>query len=161
METILPAVIEETRPRRKWTDLLWLGGAVAFLLTLLISFEIWSPSRGSAPHDIVSKVPLGIHVSELDPYLIRGHGSTGVVTEWTEKTTESYTGRVPMKNTKYGKFKTRGLGNYDTWKKTIDRQDRFTGEITFTHESFWSTDVNSFYFKDGVLVDKDWGFLPG
>lgn len=131
------------------------------LVFSLIALVCVSEYSGSAPHDIVSKVPLGIHVSELDPYLIRGRGSEGEVTEWTEKTTEPYTGRVPMKNTKYGKFKTRNLGDYDSWKKTVGKESRFTGDIQFTHDSIWSSDVNEFTFKNGVLVDKDWGFLPG
>lgn len=128
-------------------------------LLLLLSLLLLS-ACGSAPHDLVSSVPLGTKLSDLDRYLKRGGGNPGEVTEWTPAT------KIPQEpdhvlSNEFGVFTVKKLASYDDWKASTQDLNAFTGEVTFTDFGSTSADVNTFIFIRGVLRKKDWGFLPG
>jgi hypothetical protein len=115
---------------------------------------------GSAPHDLVSKVPLDSSLADLDRYLVRGTGSIGEVREWTPNANDSAGSGRKIQN-EFGRFRESYIGDYDAWKATTEERNRFTGEIDFFHHGSTSSDMNSFVYVNGKLKKKDWGFLPG
>lgn len=117
-------------------------------------------SLGSAPHDVVSRVPLGSSLSELNKYLTRGRGSTGEVVEWIPTASSQSAARDLVEN-EFGTFVKKNLGSYDQWKASARERDKFTGQITFIHHGSTSSDANTFIYHKGKLRKKDWGFLPG
>ncbi len=139
---------------------------VAFGLLIGICL-VHSVNCDSAPHDIVSSVPIGIKLSDLDGYLKRGSGSEGEVLQWipTNEPADSkgmqLRGEGMRISTEFGTFLQKNLGSYDEWYATAEDRNRFTGEITFIHHGSTSSDINSFTFVNGILRKKDWGYLPG
>ncbi len=131
------------------------SAAFSFLLALLLA-----AGCGSAPHDLVSKVPDGSDLNDLDRHLARGPGSKGMVVEWTPLAPFAVPDEKSVCN-EFGNFKKKSLGAYDYWKATPEERSRFTGEITFTDHGSTSSDVNSLIYVKGKLRKKDWGFLPG
>ncbi len=117
-------------------------------------------SCSSAPHDAVTRVPIGSQLSELDRYLERGGESTGEVVEFVPV---GRPGRVAdgLVSNEFGTFKPKHLGSYDKWKATMNERDRFTGEITFIQHGSTSSDVSTLFYQNGKLRKRDWGFLPG
>ncbi len=95
---------------------------------------------GSAPHDASSAVPIGSSITDLDRLYPRGAGSKGEIVE--------FVGTQERKR-----------GDYDAWRPT--HPANFTGEITFYHHGSTSSDVNALTYRNGKLVARDWGFLPG
>jgi hypothetical protein len=115
---------------------------------------------GSAPHDIVTPIPLGSNLSDLDRHLQRGEGSRGEVIAWLPAG-KSPKATDPLETNELGTFIVRVVGSYDDWKAPPEERNRFTGEITFYHHGTASADVNRLVYVDGKLRKKDWGFLPG
>ena len=115
---------------------------------------------GSAPHNVVSSVPTGSKLSELDHYLKRGAGSSGEVIEWVSTSGPPHKNEELVRN-EFGTFIPNKLGSYDDWKASPDERNSFTGEITFTHHGLTSSDANTFIYVKGKLRKKDWGYLPG
>lgn len=95
---------------------------------------------GPEPADIVEGVPLGSKVSSLDRYL---------------------EGEVQEGDATVSSADTEGEVSYRTWKATRHESSEFTGEITFIDQGFFSSEVYTFKYVNGLLVEKDWGFLPG
>lgn len=120
---------------------------VLAVLTLMFGICLF-PSCDSARHDLVTLVPLGSKLSELDRYLDRAPTSTGEVD-----------GYIASKEA--GAEPTPVSEDYDGWGVTPEQKDRFTGTITFYHHGSTSDDVNELRYRNGKLVFKDWGFLPG
>lgn len=114
-----------------------------------VTYMVLSAGCASAPHDLVTAVPLGSRLSDLDKYIQRGPGSEGEVTgQFTRDSSAPLT--IHLRE-----------ASYDRWSATAKERDTFTGIITFTDYGTTSADVNDFTYKEGRLVDKDWGFLPG
>ncbi|MCC7436214.1 MAG: hypothetical protein IT363_16180 [Methanoregulaceae archaeon] len=116
------------------------------------------------PKAIVTRIPVGSRLSELDAYLTQFYESSDVL-KWTpnpkaRRGTGSY-------RDKYGGFDTLNLGPYDRWTATKSERDRFTGELRFYHHSAVVPDdlAPSFWvylvYIDGVLKEADYGILPG
>ena len=120
----------------------WKTSGVAAWILVCLGGAILTYQSGNFPHDIVAPVPIGSRLSELDRYLRRAPDSEGEVRE------------DPNAPNPYH-------GDYDVWSATPDERDRFTGEIDFYHHGSTSSDMNSLEYKDGRLIKKDWGFLPG
>ena len=153
------------RPWRRWQlvknskslSLIVCITATGLLVPLgLLTVSSW----GSAPHDVVSLVPLGSNLNELNQYLKRGRGSTGEVVEWIPTASSQSVARDVVKN-EFGMFVKKNLGSYDEWKASARERDQFTGQITFIHHGSTSSDANTFIYHKGKLRKKDWGFLPG
>ncbi len=135
----------------------WTVFASICLLLLLVELQF---SCGSAPHDLVNRVPIGSKLSELDRYLNRGSGSYGEVIEWARADKLADRSAVQIQN-EFGLFIKKDKGFYDQWQASKQERDRFSGEIRFIHHGTTSSDVNSFIYIDGKLQRAEWGFLPG
>ena len=138
------------RERRPWLTII----SLPLLLCILFVALSWS-----GRHDIVSRIPLGSKLSDLDQYLPWSAGTSGEVIQWRPAIDSTADGKGQITN-ELGKFTTVSLGSYDEWKATVQDRDRFTGEIMFFRHSLTSADVNSLVYHEGRLYKKDWGFLP-
>ncbi len=138
----------------------WRGQLVILACGLFFIVLILRLSCGSAKHDLVSDVPLGSELSELNQYIRRAEGSFGEVVEWRVANKALDATEKPIKN-EWGIFVPKALGSYDDWKASAEEKNKFTGEITFFHMSLTSSDANVFTYRNGKLCKKNWGFLPG
>jgi len=103
----------------------WTVFASICLLLLLVELQF---SCGSAPHDLVNRVPIGSKLSELDRYLNRGSGSYGEVIEWARADKLADRSAVQIQN-EFGLFIKKDKGFYDQWQASKQERDRFSGEI--------------------------------
>lgn len=103
---------------------------------------------------------MGSKLSELDRYFPRAKGSTGDVGGSALAIGPKRKDREYFRDGQ-GALGIRYAGSYDDWNWTAEERDGFTGTITFYHHGSTSSDVNQLEYKDGKLVHKDWGFLPG
>jgi hypothetical protein len=126
-----------------------------FLLSLLLV-----GACASAPHDRVGPVPMGSELADLDRHFVKLPVSKGEVTEWLPANRPVKAGEERVTN-EHGTFIARSLGDYDGWNATPEERNRFTGEILFFHHGSTSADVNVVTYRQGKLIHKEWGFLPG
>lgn len=145
------------------------GGALLGCVLLCVVGVRWIRwASGHSMHDLVSDVPLGTKLSELDRYIRRGSVSEGEVYRWTLTDPKSKANSEVVKNAKgvpfnsvtenqHGTFLNSFVGPYNGWPLPLASRDTFTGEIIF----YGAEAANSFVFINGKLASKDWGFLPG
>ncbi len=118
------------------------------------------------PEKVLSRIPIGSKLTELDELLSRDRDDEGEVTEWipASKTLDS---RVKLVTNEFGVFIQRDLGSYDGWSASATERNSFTGKITFFHHSWVIPDdlapsyVIDLIYINGELKAKNWGILPG
>lgn len=115
------------------------------------------------PKGVIAQIPVGSKLSELDKHLVEFSHSE--VYGWvSERPADSSWG---SKQTKYGSFYVRKLGEYDAWTASKADRDAFTGELSFYHLCWIIPDdiapsyVLDLVYVDGVLKEKEYGHLPG
>lgn len=129
-------------------------------LLLILALTMGTGGCSSAPHDIVSSVPKGSLLADLDRHLDRWPGSHGTVVEWTPAT-DHPNPQGERGTNEFGSFFHKSLGPYDEWQATDEERNRFTGEISFYNDDSHSALVNSLIYVEGQLQKTDWGHLPG
>jgi hypothetical protein len=131
--------------RRRWKALVLRIGvclaALAFVAYLVndLSSDEW--------HDKVTAIPMGSRLSDLDTHYKRP----------PDADPRNFSGEVTSAAYSPVRYK----GDYDEWTATPEERDQFTGTIDFIHHGSTSSDLNHLEYKDGRLIKKDWGFLPG
>jgi hypothetical protein len=95
---------------------------------------------GPEPAELVRQIPLGSEVSSLDHYLDGALQEQSATVSLADRDEE-----VP----------------YGAWRASEKDKDNFTGDIEFFDMGFFSSEVYRFKYVGGLLVEKDWGFLPG
>ena len=150
----MSAAIEEKKGARYW----WLA-----LLGLCRVPCIAPIACRLDPKAVLSPIPVGSKLSELDKYLTKFNGGS-MVQEWVSVGAKD---SPEHRTTKYGSFYVRDLGEYGTWSATKEERDAFKGELLFFHRSTVIPDdlapsyVFSLIYVSGVLKDKDYGHITG
>ena len=149
----------ESTPSRVWPGCWWLGLALVGLC-----FVLSRSGCGGNAEEALRAVPIGTKLSDLDQNL-RLVFDESEVEEWLDVRSSGSAGQP--KKTRYGTFRVRSRGDYRRWTATKAEREVFTGEIVFMYRSWVIPDdwdpsyVVALVFVDGVLRDKDFGFLPG
>ncbi len=117
---------------------------------------------------VISRIPMGSKLGELDRHFVRGRDDEGEVTEWIRpgKAPSDSVHRDQVKN-EFGQFLAEHIGSYDGWNASDEERDSFTGKITFYHHSWVIPDdlapsyMIELVYIHGELKSKNWGILPG
>jgi hypothetical protein len=117
------------------------------LAMLFIAGLAYRVSIRNGTSDILSKLAIGSSVASVEPLLSLAYvrGSS-----------------VRRQVRSEGVYRTEELGDYRSPKATKSLKGPFTGEVTLFIDGLFGNDTAILLkFRNGRLIEKDWGYLPG
>jgi hypothetical protein len=111
--------------------------------------------HSNSPTDILSRVPLGSKLIDLDKYVGDFGLKPGDVMQFGSfgNQRDTFSGEAAGE---------RNLGRYDKWRASMGERKRFSGKILFYLEDvLMNMKLLEFTYMNGKLIQKDWGNLPG
>ena len=111
--------------------------------------------HSNSPTDILSRVPLGSKLIDLDKYVGDFGLTPGDVMQFGSfgNQHDTFSGEASVE---------RNLGRYDKWRASMSERERFSGRILFyLGDVLMNMKLLQFTYMNGKLIKKDWGNLPG
>ena len=138
----------------------------AFVALFCILPPACSIAFGPDAEKVMAAIPMGSKLSDLDQYVNHWGIEKGDVWMWTPIDESSDLKGTKVTNN-FGTFLITNLGEYDSWSASKVERDQFSGVVHLLYFSIVIPDdfdpsfMIDLGYIDGVLVEKDWGILPG